>query len=331
MSFLNTISMKNLKKTALFTIALFAATYSCFGLFGRKTETEDGNAELNLPPYNGIKHAIGVLPFEEIYRWRGDYDLRANMTTMLENVLLESGRFVVVERESIKKTMMEQDLQSSGRAAQASDVAQTGQIRSAKYLAKVKITGVEMNESGQKGGLSFKGVSVGGSGGKAQIEIIVEIFDSSTSEIKASQRIVGKAGKRGISVGFRRSGLGGNFGGFSKTPIGEAAYDCVAQAAKFLAGKFEEYPINGTVIMTADDGSVVIDIGSQYNVAEGTKFQVRTAGEVMIHPRTGEVLGRSEGKVTATIQVTNRIFEKFSYCDLLDGELPVEGDVVYGL
>ncbi len=322
--------MNHLRTTALFTIALLASTSSAFALFSRKTEAKDGNAELDLPPYNGIKHAIGVIPFENTSFWKGDIDLQENMTTMLENVLHQSGRFVVVERENMEATLSEQDFQSSGRAAQAGDVAQTGQVRSAKYLARCTVTGVEAEESGGGGGIRIGKWNAGLSGGKAQIEMIIKIFDSSTSELKATQRIVGKAGNRSFSLGFSESGLSTSIGGFSKTPVGEAAYDCVAQAVEYVARLFEDYDTEGSVVTVTGDGRIVINRGAEFNVQEGSQFQVREIGEVLIDPGTGQVLDRIEGDVTATIRVT-RVTDKVSYCELVSGELPVRGDAVIGI
>jgi curli biogenesis system outer membrane secretion channel CsgG len=322
--------MKRLNKTALFAFTLFLTTSMAFGLFSRKTEAKDGNAELDLPPYDGIKHAIGVIPFENTSYWKGDIDLQENMTTMLENVLLQSGRFVVVERENLEETLAEQDLQSGGRAAKAKDVAATGVVRSAKYLARAQITGVEAEESGGSGGINVGKFSIGASGGKAQIEMIIKIFDSSTSEIIASQRIVGKAGKRGFSLGFSESGLSTSIGGFSKTPIGEAAYDCVAQAVVYLAHEFEDYKFEGSVVTVTGDGRIVINRGSKFNVQNGDRFQVREIGEVLTDPATGEVLDRIEGAITCTIEV-DRVTEKVSYCKLVDGVLPTRGDSVVGI
>lgn len=322
--------MKNLRKTSLFAIAFLATTCLTFGLFEKKTQAKDGNAELDLPPYNGIKHAIGVVPVENTSFFKKDVDLQENMTTMLENVLMQSGRFVIVERENIEKILNEQDLQSSGRAAKANDVAATGQIRSAKYLARAQITGVEAEESGGSGGIRLGKFKLGASGGKAQIEMIIKIFDSSTSEILASQRIVGKAGKRGFTLGFSERGLSTSIGGFSKTPIGEAAYDCIAKAVEFIAGEFEDYDIEGFVVKVTGDGRVVINRGSSFNVSNGDRFQIREVGEVLTDPSTGEVLDRIEGEITGTIEVT-RVTKKVSYCKLTDGELPLRGDSVLAL
>jgi len=322
--------MKHLSKTLLLSLAMLATTSQAFALFGNKTKTEDGNAELDLPPYNGIKHAIGVVPFENTSYFKSDIDLQENMTAMLENVLLQSDRFVVVERDNMEETLSEQDFQSSGRAAKAQDVAQTGQVRSARYLARAQITGVEADESGGSGGIRVGKFNVGMSGGKAQIEMIIKIWDSSTSQVLASQRIVGKAGKRGFNVGFSERGLSTSLGGFSKTPVGEAGYDCIVQAVEFVARQFEDYDVEGNVVTVTGDGRIVINRGSEYNISQGDQFQVREVGEVLTDPSTGEVLDRIEGAVTCTIRVT-RVTDKIAYCELVSGELPMRGDTVIGI
>jgi curli biogenesis system outer membrane secretion channel CsgG len=321
--------MNHLSKTAICLAALFVSASVGFGQ-NRKTQTADGNADLGLPPYNGIKHAVGVVPFENTSFWKSDIDLQESMAVMLENVLLQSNRFVVVDRENMDATLGEQDLQSGGRAAKAGNVAQTGQVRSARYLARGQITGVEAQESGGGGGIRVGKFNVGASGGKAQIEMIIKIWDSTTSQVIASQRIIGKAGNRGFTVGFQDRGLGGEIGGFSKTPVGEAAYDCIVQAVKFMAQKFEDYKIEGSVVTVTGDGRIVINRGSEFNVNVGDQFQVREVGEVLIDPGTGEILDRIEGDITSTIKV-DRVTEKVAYCSLVSGELPVRGDAVVGI
>lgn len=320
----------NLKSCSLIALGLLAAvSVASANPFSRKTDAKDGNADLGLPPYTGVKHAIAVVPFENTSMWKSSIDLQENMTGMLENVLMSTGRFVVVERENMGSTLNEQDLQSGGRAAQAGGVAQTGLIRSAKYLARAQILGVEANESGSDVGLNIKGVRLGLGGNKAQMEILIKIFDSTTSELLASQRIVGKAGGRSISVGYTEDWFSGDIGGFSKTPIGEAAFDCIAQAVKFIAQKFEDYQFDGSVVTVAGE-RIVINRGSNYNVTPGMRLQVREVGEILTDPETGEVLDRLEGAVSATIEVSE-VKEKIAYCKLLSGEMPKKGDSVIGI
>jgi curli biogenesis system outer membrane secretion channel CsgG len=299
------------------------------GLLGGddKTETESGNAEMNLGEYKGLKHAVGVVEFENEAGWRGSWSLGGNLSTMLESALYDSGRFVVVERGKLDAVINEQDLMSSGRTAQAKEVAETGKLRGARYIATGAITEVQEGSQGTDGGISFKGISIGAGGSKSHIALIVKLVDTTTGELVAKERIEGKAGGRKLRVGLHRGGFGGNLGGFNKTPLGEAAQDCVVQAAEFIAKQMEVFPLEGTVIKSSDSGKVIINRGTQYGVDVGQEFVVATEGEELIDPDTGEVLGKEEGKIIARLKVTKAL-EKLSYCELTEGKAPQKGDVV---
>lgn len=299
---------------------------SAFNPFDNSTKTGDTNADMGLPEYTGIKHPIGVINFSNDAGWASQWDLGSNLGIMLESALYDSGRFIVLERGDLGAVLAEQDLQSSGRAASASKVAQTGQVRSARYLASGSITSVEYNQAGTGGGLSFKGISLGANSKKAQIDAIIKIIDSTTGQIVAKQSVRGEAGRSGLTVGVYRGGFGGQLGGFDETPLGEAAMDVVNQAVKFIAREMEDYEIDGTVVMVRGD-QVVINRGSEYGVSPGHVVIAQESGEALIDPDTGELLDYFEGDVIATMKVT-KVSEKVAYCEVSTGQLPSKGDTV---
>jgi len=316
-----------IKSTSLVLLGLVAASVNAFALFGfGEDKTESANEDFGLPPYNGVKHAIAVLPPKYTAVVTFTNDLSQNIGSMLESALFDTNRFIVVDRDRIDDTLLEQDLQSSGRAAGASDVAQTGLIRSAKYLTEVEITDVEGSESGQSGGVSIGGFRIGGSGGKASITTIVKVIDSTTGEIVAKERVIGKAGRKGLNIGYAASSWGADLGGFTKTPIGEAAYDNVVQATRFLAEQFEDFSLEGAVVMVSGE-RIIINRGANFNIGTGQQFVIREKGELLIDPTTGEVLERIEGPVKSKVEVT-KVSDKISYAKLVEGEMPAKGDIV---
>ncbi len=291
-----------------------------------KTKVEDGDADMDLPEYKGIKHAVGVVDFANDAGYRSQWELGYNMSILLESALFDTGRFILVERENLGTVMDEQDLANSGRMAK-SKTAQTGKLRSAKYLATGAMTEVEYNESGGDGGIRIKGFSIGGSKADAKITIIAKLIDTTTGEIVAKKRITGEAGRAAVNLGYHEGNFGGNLGGFAKTPLGEAAQDCINQAAKFFAKQFEEIPSTGTVVMVKD-GRVIINRGEQYNFRNGMILAMTEEGEDLIDPETGEILEKAEGKRIGTIKIT-KASEKVSYCEVLEGEAnPARGTVV---
>jgi len=293
---------------------------------GTATKTKDDTAGAQLPEYKGVKQAIGVIDFTAEDGLSIDESLKENFRAMLESALFASNRFVMVERANLNAVAQEQDLQASGHAAKADSVAQSGKLRSARYLATGTITEVSTATSGDGGGLDIKGFHIGGSSAKADVVVVIKLIDSTTSEIVASERIRGTAGQTSLKLGYTGSDLGGTIGAFAKTPLGEATQDCVNKAVVFIADKMSGMPVEGTVVTVAGD-QVIINLGGEYGVTTGQTFTVKKKGEVLTDPSTGQILGSSQGAVVGTIEVT-QTQDKFSYCKLASGQMPSRGDIV---
>ncbi|MGA2444820.1 MAG: CsgG/HfaB family protein [Opitutaceae bacterium] len=293
---------------------------------GTATKTKDDTAGSKMPEYKGVKHAIGVIDFENQNTAFVDPTLSQNFRMMLESALFATNRFVIVERAEMDAVMKEQDLQAGGRAAKAAGVAQTGKLRSARYLATGTIVEASSDTSGDGGGLTIKGIHLGGSSAKSQIVVIVKLIDTTSGQIVANERIRGEAGKTSLNLSYTGADVGGGLGAFAKTPMGEAAQDCINQAVKFIAEKMESTAVEGTVVAVSGD-QVIISLGVNYGIAAGQTCVVRKPGETLTDPSTGEILGTSEGETVGTIQVTSPR-DKISYCKLVDGKMPERGNTV---
>lgn len=308
------------RRNSLWIAAALALTVAspAFALWGKATtSTESGNAKMNLGDYKGLKHAIGCKEFANEAGWHGDWEIGHNLTIMLESALFDSGRFVIVEREKLGDVMAEQDLAAGGRAAK-SKVAKTGLIRPARYIASGAVTEVTENQSGGGGGISFKGIRLGGGKNEAQVTVIVKLIDTTTGEIVAKERIVGKAGGTSLNVGLSVGGLNTDLGGFKKTPLGQAAQDCIAKASEFIAKKMETFPFEGSIVK-ASGGKAYINRGAEFGVETGQELVMKTEGETLTDPETGAILGKEEGKVIGKVKVS-KVDAKLSVCDIVDGD-----------
>lgn len=319
--------MRNLTSLGLVCGVVMSLSQPAHALWGKQTtKTESGNADMQLGEYKGLKHAIGVKDFNNEAGWSGSWDVGNNLTVMLESALFDSGRFVVVQREKLKDTIAEQDLAASGRTAGGKKVAQTGKIRSARYLASGALTEVSENQSGGDGGINIKGFRIGAGKNEAQITAIITLTDTTTSEIVAKERVVGKAGGTALRLGYSGS-IGGELGGFAKTPLGQAAQDVINQAVAFMAKKMEEFPFEGSVIKVADNGQIIINRGSEFGVEVGQELSMVTAGEELVDPDSGELLGTEEGDTIGKIKVA-KVSEKIAYCTVVEGEASPEAGTI---
>ena len=102
----------------------------------------------------------------------------------------------------------------------------TGLVAEADFLESVR-------RAAYQAGRTLQLLRIGGAGDTAEINATVYLVDSETGQVKASTKVVGKAGRKGASVGYSGSllgGLGGDLAGVKNDNVGkavEAAKDAV--------------------------------------------------------------------------------------------------------
>ncbi len=281
------------------------------------------------PPAGNLRYSITVTEFKNEAGWHGRWSVGDGMKTVMTNLLHESGWFIVLgDGEMRQAAMAEQDFAASGRTAQGKKTAKIGRMTPAQLLVRGSITHVQDDTGSGGGGLSFQGFSIGGSAGKAEMNVTIYLVDSETGQVKASTDVVGVSGKRGFTVGYHGGalgGLGGNFGGAEKDNVGKALEDAVGQAVIFLIKQLEGIPWEGSVVLAKGD-KIVINRGSREGVEVGRQFNVGSVEE-LVDPDTGEVLD-SEMTVAGTIKVTSTK-EKISYCAPVSGGSLTKGMSVF--
>ena len=285
--------------------ALFCAA----GILGAAAAMAEGN----------LRYSITVSKFENEAGWSGQWNIGDGFSTIMTDVLQQNGKFIVLgDADMRQEAMAEQDLAASGRLAGGKKAPQVGRMTPAQLLVRGSITHVQDDRAGGSGGLNFKGFRIGGSGGKAEVNITIYLVDSETGQVKASQKVVGVAGRRGVGIGYSGSalgGLGGDLEGFTKDNVGKACEDAVVQCVEFLEKQLESIPWEGSVMIASAD-KLVINRGSREGVSAGMKFQVGSTEE-LVDEDTGEVLD-VEITTVGTTEVTE-VKEKIAYCKPVAG------------
>ena len=266
-----------------------------------------------------LRYSITVSKFPNESGWSGQWDVGDGFATILTDALQQSGNFIVLgDSEMRQEAMQEQDLAASGRMAGGAKAPQMGRMTPAQLLVRGSVTHVQNETTGGRGGLSFKGISLGGSGGKAEVNITIYLVDSATGQVKASQKVVGVAGRRGLGVGYHGGalgGLGGDLEGFRKDNVGKACEDAVVQAVEFLQKQLESIPWTGSVMLVSGD-KLVINRGTREGVSVGQKFNIGSAEE-LVDPDTGEVLDVE--MTTVGVATVTEAKEKIAYCTPVAG------------
>ncbi len=302
------------------TVKILAGVAVLFFLWGISfAEAASGN----------LKYSITVSKFKNEASWSGQWSVGDGFTTILTAALQDSKEFIVLgDKEMRTEAMIEQDFAASGRTAKGKKSAKMGRMTPAQLLVRGSVTHVQQSTAGGSGGLSFKGIRLGGSKDSAEVNITMYLVDSETGQVKASTKVVGKSGRKGLSMGYHGSGLGGltgDMGGFMKDNVGKACEDAVIQGVEFLVAQLEDIPWEGTVALAKPD-KIIINRGSREGVSEGARFDVGGIEEI-VDPDTGEVLD-SEMTRVATLEVTE-VKEKIAYCKIVKGSGVEKGMSVF--
>lgn len=269
----------------------------------------------------GLKKTIAVSRFEN----RTIEPLVGTaMGDQLTDALMQSGKFVVLERQTLGDIIGEQDLAASGRTA-VSKSAQTGKIVPAQILIKGTVTEFESEASSSGTGISFAGVSLGSSKTTAHVAIILRVIDTTSGEILSSVRVEGKSTGRGVKIGLEIQSVGVGSENFKKTPLGKAMQIAIDKGVVKIAGLLEDVPFQGKVIKSTEE-MVYTNIGARNDVEVGEAFNIYSQGEALIDPDTGENLG-SEDTLVGSIIIAD-VKEKFSKATVETGGYFEKGYIV---
>ena len=156
------------------------------------------------------------------------------LSGMLSNELAATGDFKVVERNTLQTVLEEQNLAASGRVAPGTG-AKIGKLTGADYLIAGTVTAYEEGSQSTGGGLSFKGISLGGNSSKAYLAVDLRVINATTGEIDFVRTIEGTAKSGGVSVGVYRGGFGGALSQQKNTPAGKAIRAALVEITDYLS------------------------------------------------------------------------------------------------
>src|ERR1035437_9634559 len=133
------------------------------------------------------KPSVGVAEFknESGAGW-GRGGVGWELSGMLSNELSSTGDFRVLERSKLGNVLEEQNLAASGRVRSGTG-AKMGQVTGADYLVFGTVTSYEENTASTGGGLSFRGISVGGKKSEAYLAVDLRVVNATTGEVDFSR------------------------------------------------------------------------------------------------------------------------------------------------
>jgi curli biogenesis system outer membrane secretion channel CsgG len=194
---------------------------------------------IRLMPYDGPKARIAVASFAD--KTGGGYDrIGEGMSEMFVTALVNSGRFIVLERDLIDEVIREQDLTAGGRVKIGSGIA-SREIEGAEILVIGAVTEFEPEKMGIAGGIVGLGTLIttallheqnssipiaAAAFTESHVAIDVRLVDTATSRVIAAVSVEGSGQDWGggviAEVGGGMSRLPLVFGGFRHTATDRA-------------------------------------------------------------------------------------------------------------
>ncbi|MFH0739003.1 MAG: CsgG/HfaB family protein [Candidatus Omnitrophota bacterium] len=235
-----------MKRFIIAAILLCGITISFAYAAWQPTAQVDNNAGTTaLPPYSGPKARIAVADFD-VKAAKATGEIGSGLREMLVTALLNSNRFSVLERQTLKAVMQEQELASSGASQQGMGGPQRGKIKTADLIITAAVTEFEPRAFGGKAGIGggggvgsgILGGIIGGALNKAHMALDIRIVDTSTSEVLTATRVQGQASDiaGGVGIGFMgKWGLGAGLSGYANTPMEKAIRVCIIEAVRYIS------------------------------------------------------------------------------------------------
>ena len=256
------------------------------------------------PPANHrrlIKPVVAVTEFENRASFSGQWNLGQGFADVLGTELLDTKRVVVLERRNLGDVVGEIARQGT-ELFRSEGRVNRGQLRNARYLLRGVIT--DFTVTGDASGW-FAGRTVRGwlGGTAARVAINIKASDVETGEIVGSVRASGTARSNFFQASVSYKDL--NFGGdaFFRTPLGSATEKAIRRAVKELLRTLPDEYWQPHVAEVTDDG-LIINGGSNVDLAVGDEFLARETGKPVRDPITGDVIETLPGSVTGHVRVT---------------------------
>jgi curli biogenesis system outer membrane secretion channel CsgG len=252
-------------------------------------------------------------------------DFALGLTEMLTTELMNSGRFIVLERKGLADATAEQDLGGSERAN--SEVAtKAGGVIGAQALIRCAVTEYAYTQSGTSGQLKLvEGISLGATVVRAQVGIDVRVYDARTTQVLASTVARGSASTKGVD--FKHSSTKADVAGaaFISTPLGQASRQAISRAIEFIVRELGEGGWEARVIR-ADPERIYVNAGGDAGVQQGATFDLFRAEEALIDPASGLHLGTPDRRLGA-IQIVS-VQPAYAVAKLIEGDPPQRNDII---
>lgn len=258
------------------------------------------------PPHcDGVRPRLAIFGFlatGKLGAFEG-FNVGDALSAQLSSELERSGCFVVVDYTAMSQVMTVQEMGLAGVSNRETAPA-VGQVIGAELILKGAVSEYEPNTRGRGfsvgvgvSDLPF-GMRLGRNKNKAHVAMDLALIDASTGQTRFTHRVEASSEGSGWIVGFDFEKWNVGTDDFSKSPMGKATRNALAEAVTRLVAERENLKLDWRMLVaSAENGEVLLNAGREAGLAVGDTYKVSTPVRTVTDPRTGAVLRRIEREV----------------------------------
>jgi curli biogenesis system outer membrane secretion channel CsgG len=213
------------------------------------------------------------------------------LTDMLVTALVDSKRFVVLERQNLEDVNRERALND--------DPAKAGKTLGAQVIIRGAVTELSFKRSG--GGANLVSEVIDGTVVRsvATVAIDLKIVDVESGRVLDAVRAEGRVGSSLTALNLKKDDLKFGVASFENGPLGRAVRSAINDGIRKICERTEKIPWQARVaaVIQDDDGTkVYLNMGQDSGLQAGDVLEVTRLGEEIRDPETQLVIGRTKGK-----------------------------------
>ena len=283
------------------------------------------------PSQTAPRKRIAVSKFDAVGSFvsqYGNWEIGGGLAAQLTTALVESGRFIVVERAELASVLREQEM-GLQKVTSRETAAQAGRLTGAQLLVRGSVTEFDQRTGGDGFriglGRASAGLGLGTQSSEGVVGIDIRLIDTTTGQVLQSHKVQEKVSSRGVAadINVRQLSFGGE--SFNKTELGQATRQVIEKAVALIVQAMEPVPWTGRIV-EVNGGQVYLNAGSGENIQPGHTLQVSSVVRELTDPDSGALLGIEE-LALGVIEVTS-VQQKFSIARMREQFQVKRGDLV---
>ena len=309
----------------------------------QKADAKASDAEIPLPPWTGPKKRLGVMDMEVKISATSTMeptstggatsttsisispptDFGSGLAEMLTTALINSGRFVILERKALGDIQAEQALAAGGSVDPASAAA-AGKLLGAQALIRGAVTEYAYKRSSTGGSASFlKGIGIAATKSEASIGMDIRIYDVATGVVLDSVKAEGRAKASATAIDIDRPDFKVGGSSFQQSPLGAATRQAISKAVALICMRMDIIPWEGRIAEIEPDpaggaSSLYLNAGLQLGMIVGYKLEIFRPGKAITDPETRTVIGRTKDTILGACEI-KQVLEKMSVAEPYEG------------